>query len=566
MHSFDVTTPREIFDYRREGNLPTCDEKTENGGCLNEDSELLSMHCPFECLDKLRNENAECGAWAAEGECKNNPLFMHYRCAESCGFALLWDPWTRRNVLNMKHSHAVDMDRVQFKCSKPEVFFQAGFIMHERLKNFIAGVSETRYEGFSYFSPSHLNMMVGATEAMVYTLRIYHLFLEKYGTPAQVSIATDTLNQLLDPKILSTYDADLLMRILPTWYHKLGEVYQLVVSVNKDPCSVISSSDGFDVLTDVFNPKVEYWSSFGLSSTRAPVISATTLLNDGHVMPTVGLGTWLIDGPDCEETVFNAVLMGYRHIDTAQAYRNERDIGRAIERLLRMGAVSREELFIASKLSSESNAGAGRTRQQVQRQLEDLKIAYFDLYMLHSPLRKDLQAETWRELEQLVDEGLIKSLGVSNFDDRELSNLVRNSRRKPVVVQNKFDVYHIGKQFDNRATDYVRVAKELNVVNVAYSSFSAYPFVMKPLDDPIVQFVATRNGLTPAETVILWSTQLGAVSIPRSTRAQGLHENLLLSLRERRSGGTAVLSDRDMALLSTIQYLVETPVTRAARE
>ena len=114
--------------------------------------------------------------------------------------------------------------------------------------------------------------------------------------------------------------------------------------------------------------------------------TVTHRLSNGVHMPVLGLGTWQLDGEACEEAVYEAIKLGYRHIDTAEAYGNEAQVGWAIRRAVDEGLVTREDLFVATKLSDEVHAGYEPTRALVKEQLERLQVAYVDLYMLHSPL------------------------------------------------------------------------------------------------------------------------------------------------------------------------------------
>ena len=290
-------------------------------------------------------------------------------------------------------------------------------------------------------------------------------------------------------------------------------------------------------------------------------------LRNGVKMPLIGLGTWQMNGEVCERSVYDAIEVGYRHIDSAEAYRNEVDVGWAVKRAIDDGLVKREELFIATKISDEANAGYDNVKRLVKSQLEALQVDYIDLYMLHSPLQ-GLQADTWRALEELYEQGVIKALGVSNFDSHELRSLVQSSKVAPMVVQNKLDVYHVGKQLDNRADELVATCRELGIILVSYSPFSAYPFVMTPAADPIVRYVARRMSadlsdstgkdivVTPEQVLLRWNAMKGFASIPRSSRRENLESNLkALELPS--------LNVEYMDLLESLQFLVQSPVSKA---
>jgi diketogulonate reductase-like aldo/keto reductase len=178
---------------------------------------------------------------------------------------------------------------------------------------------------------------------------------------------------------------------------------------------------------------------------------------------------------------------------------------------------------------------------------------------------KSVQSETWRALEELVDQGLIKALGVSNFDERELRHLIATPhlKHKPAVLQNKFDVYHLGKQLDNRGDHVLEYARSEDILPVAYSPFSAYPFSMRPTDDPIVRYVTreysehfVHHEVTEAQVLLRWSLQHGIAAIPRSATEANLHDNLLAM-------ALPPIPRYLMEVLDTLQYLVESPVSVA---
>lgn len=229
-------------------------------------------------------------------------------------------------------------------------------------------------------------------------------------------------------------------------------------------------------------------------------------------------------------------------------------MGRAIKAAIDKQIVSRKDLFVATKLSDPADAGYEKVKKLVQRQMKDLQVSYLDLYMLHSPLGEpQLQRDTWRALEELLQSGVLRAIGVSNFDSLELAALSKSAAVKPMVVQNKVDVYHVGKQLDNRGDPIVRYAKENNILMVAYSTFSAYPFVMQATEDPVVRWVARSRGLTAGQVLLKWALQKGFAIIPRSANLDRLQENL-------HTQSTPPLRKEDIQLLDNLQYLVSSPV------
>ena len=174
-----------------------------------------------------------------------------------------------------------------------------------------------------------------------------------------------------------------------------------------------------------------------------------------------------------------------------------------------------------------------------------------------------MQRESWRALELLYQKKIIRALGVSNFGREELERLCSTASVQPMVVQNKVDVYHVGKQLDNKGDTVVSYAASQKILVVAYSTHSAYPFVMKPLDDPIVRYIAHHHSLyhdgtsvkvTPSQVLLRWAIQKGFAVIPRSSDPDHLLENY-------RALSMVPLSADEMNLLDALQYLVASPVS-----
>ena len=160
-------------------------------------------------------------------------------------------------------------------------------------------------------------------------------------------------------------------------------------------------------------------------------------------MPVLGFGTWQLMGSACYEATAHALRTGYRHIDTAQAYGNEAEVGRAIAQ----SKVPRREVFLVTKLSNHGEYQGPQLLARFESQLKDLQTDYIDLYMLHSPgPSKELTLSAWRTMEQLYHEGRIRALGVSNFGRAELESLLADASVPPVYVQNKFSIYSPGEQ------------------------------------------------------------------------------------------------------------------------
>eukprot|EP00607_Mallomonas_marina_P005549 CAMPEP_0182428340 /NCGR_PEP_ID=MMETSP1167-20130531/22488_1 /TAXON_ID=2988 /ORGANISM="Mallomonas Sp, Strain CCMP3275" /LENGTH=552 /DNA_ID=CAMNT_0024611183 /DNA_START=66 /DNA_END=1724 /DNA_ORIENTATION=+ len=511
----------------------------------NKNPRYMWDSCQLTCFKVARDDDERCIGWAAEGECTKNPGYIQVHCPASCGYAIAWSPWARRSVGLPSPSASSAQD----SCGLREDALGAAEIVHKRLLFFLSG---DLVDGMTTSAPSEFNGMAGIAEAFMYATRLYLAVLHVKNSNAQ-NLAEQLIKEI-NP-ILSHWDNDSIMRLARGWLGRLDEiadaVYELAGSQRgSSEGTCLAYGPNLYEVAPLFNVKHEDL----MKTSHAELTPVNTVLSNNVPMPTVGLGTWLLSGEECYEAVMTAIAAGYRHIDSAQAYRNEREVGDAVRHSIEKGIVTRKDLFLATKVSDPVNAGYEGVKQLIKSQLESLQTDYIDLYMLHSPISDRVkQADTWRALEELYDAGVIRVLGVSNFGSNELIELHKSARIKPMVVQNKMDVYHVGKQIDPRGDDIERTCAELKVKLVAYSSFSAYPFVMMPTHDPIVQYIAAKYKATPAQVILRWIMMKGALIIPRSTNPARLAENMAV-LRMR------AFSSKDFALLSAISRLSASPM------
>eukprot|EP00928_Gymnodinium_smaydae_P002943 TRINITY_DN11073_c0_g4_i1.p1 TRINITY_DN11073_c0_g4~~TRINITY_DN11073_c0_g4_i1.p1 ORF type:complete len:478 (-),score=98.72 TRINITY_DN11073_c0_g4_i1:82-1515(-) len=287
--------------------------------------------------------------------------------------------------------------------------------------------------------------------------------------------------------------------------------------------------------------------------TNGDMASTVTLAN-GYPMPVLGFGVWQLpaDGT-CYQSTLWALQLGYRHIDTAQGYGNEHEVGRA----MKDSGVPREEICLVTKLSQP---GEYRTaRQRFEQQLRSLGVDYVDVYMLHSPggSKEDRQA-AWTQMEALYDEGKIKALGVSNFDINLLKELLSFARIRPVYLQNKYSIYQPGS--GDEALKGESLMEWLAMEKIVMTGYSiihpGHGGYLSPLEDPHVKAIAARHGRTPSQVLHRWLLQLGAAVIPRSSKRERIRENGDLF--------TFALEDADMRLLNGISSLLSSiPGTRA---
>jgi diketogulonate reductase-like aldo/keto reductase len=223
-------------------------------------------------------------------------------------------------------------------------------------------------------------------------------------------------------------------------------------------------------------------------------------------MPVLGLGVWqMAVGRETEQAVEWALEAGYRHVDTASMYRNERSVGDA----LRRSGLPREEVFVTTKLMPGHPSAA----RELGKSLERLGLEYVDLYLIHWPLPVG-NARMWRQLESLQERGLARAIGVSNFGRDRLAKLLHSAGRRPAVNQVQFSPY----QYRRRLLEY---CVEQDVVFEAYSPLARG----QGLHDPTITAVAERLDRTPAQVMLRWAIQHGAIVIPKSSRRERIRAN-----------------------------------------
>jgi 2,5-diketo-D-gluconate reductase A len=248
------------------------------------------------------------------------------------------------------------------------------------------------------------------------------------------------------------------------------------------------------------------------------------ILADGNEIPLLGLGVWQVpNGPEAENSVRWALELGYRHIDTAQAYGNEESVGRA----LRDSGVPREQVFITTKFYP----GNKDPEAEAQRSLERLGVEQVDLYIIHWPQGGPTWA--WPGMEGAHGRGYARSIGVSNFSVSELDALLAVAQTRPVVNQVQFNPF----AYRRRLLD---ACEERDVALEAYSPLGTG----RHLSDGRVREIAERVGRTPAQVLLRWCVQRDLVVIPKSTHRERIEENAKIF--------DFALSDDDMAALDAL--------------
>ncbi|MEU4482744.1 aldo/keto reductase [Micromonospora sp. NPDC023966] len=236
-------------------------------------------------------------------------------------------------------------------------------------------------------------------------------------------------------------------------------------------------------------------------------------LNDGNTIPQLGFGVFQIDPKETAQAVGAALEIGYRHIDTAEMYGNEAEVGQAV----RTSGLDRSEVFVTSKLSNAFHR-PDDARRAFESTLAELKFDYLDLFLIHWPLPTLYDGDfvsTWRVLEEFQRDGRAKSIGVSNFQVAHLERLAAEAEIVPAVNQIEVHPYFCNEE--------VRAyGKAHNILTEAWSPIAQG----KVLDDPTIVDIAEEVGRTPAQVVLRWHVQRGDIVFPKSTTPSRIDENL----------------------------------------
>src|SRR4051794_7814537 len=250
----------------------------------------------------------------------------------------------------------------------------------------------------------------------------------------------------------------------------------------------------------------------------------TRTLSDGNEIPLLGLGVWQVpDGAETENSVGWALELGYRHIDTAQAYGNEKSVGRA----LRDSGVPREDVFITTKFHPRKQDPA----EEVQRSLKRLGVDFVDLYIIHWPAGGPTWA--WDGMQRAHERGHARSIGVSNYSVAELDALLAVAATRPAVNQVQFSPFEYRRRL-------LEACEQRGVAIEAYSPLGTG----RHLGDPRVAEIARRLRRTPAQVLVRWCLQRSLVVLPKSTHRERIEENARVF--------DFTLADADMAALDAL--------------
>ena len=277
----------------------------------------------------------------------------------------------------------------------------------------------------------------------------------------------------------------------------------------------------------------------------------------GQRMPAVGLGLWKIDADTVGNAVYHAIKLGYRHLDSAADYGNEKQVGEGIARALADGLCSREELWVTSKLWNTYHRRE-HVEAACRKSMADLGLDYLDLYLVHFPIAlryvefadryppewiydpaaaepgMQLDAvplsETWGAMEQLVEAGIARQIGVCNYSASLLHDLMSYARIKPAMLQIESHPYLTQEAL-------LRTAQAYNIAVTAFSPLGSLSYVSldmatandSVLTEPVVMAAAKRSGASAAQVVLRWGIQRGTAVIPKTSNPDRLIENITLS-------------------------------------
>ena len=240
----------------------------------------------------------------------------------------------------------------------------------------------------------------------------------------------------------------------------------------------------------------------------------TVMLNSGYEMPINGLGTYSLHGDECINSVKSALSNGVRLIDTASAYGNEEEIGQAVREAINEGIIQREDIFVTTKIYPGSEMK--NPVQSIQACLDRLDIGYVDLMLLHHPDPNDVEA--YKAMEQFVEEGKIRSIGLSNWYVEELTEFLPQVDTVPALVQNEIHPYY-------QENDVIPFIQDLGIVVQGWYPLGGRGHTGELLGDPVISEIAGAHGVSSAQVILRWNLQKGVVVIPGSSNPDHIREN-----------------------------------------
>lgn len=264
-------------------------------------------------------------------------------------------------------------------------------------------------------------------------------------------------------------------------------------------------------------------------------------LTNGVQIPKLALGTWLIKGAAAKDAVKNAIEIGYRHIDTAQAYGNEEEVGNGV----RESGIRRDDIFITSKVAAENKSYASAL-ESIDTSLKTAKLDFIDLMLIHSPQPWvevnqsnnryfEENKEVWRAMETALKAGKLRAIGISNFQKEDIDNITADCTVKPMVNQ-------LLAHISNTPLELIEYCNQQNILVEAYSPIAHG----EALKNPEIIRIAEKYGVSVAQLCLKYDLQLGMIVLPKTESPQHMRENAQLDFE---------ISGQDMELLKNIEHI-----------
>lgn len=240
----------------------------------------------------------------------------------------------------------------------------------------------------------------------------------------------------------------------------------------------------------------------------------TVKLNNGYEMPMLGIGTYSLHDENCINSIYTAIQYGYRKIDTAYMYGNEKEVGEAVRKAINDGIVTREEIFVATKLYPNQ---FDNPETAIEQALEKLDIGYIDLMLLHHPGENDMKA--YKAMEKYVEQGKIKSIGLSNYYIKEIDEFLPKVSIKPVLIQNEIHPYY-------QESNVVKHIQRLGIVMEGWYPLGGRGHQKELLSDETLVKIAKAHNKSVAQVILRWNYQNNVVVVPGSSNPSHILENI----------------------------------------
>ena len=238
-------------------------------------------------------------------------------------------------------------------------------------------------------------------------------------------------------------------------------------------------------------------------------------LNSGYTMPALGLGTWTLTNEEAENSVYHALKDGYRLIDTAQYYGDEKGVGDGVRRAISEGIVTREEVFITTKVSPGSYYNAD---ESIVQSNETIGLDYIDLILIHQPGSND--EEVYHAMERAVEKGIVRSIGISNYYTPEAFDEVMSyAKITPAVIQNENHIYY-------QNTELQEYVKQYGVIIESWYPFGGRGHTNESFNNETIVAIAKTHNKTSAQIILRWQLQAGFIAIPGSSNPDHIAENI----------------------------------------